>query len=135
MPRTTKARGLAARAPSKTAVTNERDKTKSRARLRRKIESALLAHGENSFVANEVAFHMTDWLDDLNALVDLYSGRTRWTPARVDDVLGDFLVHVPNHIAAAGKVLCDFEVDDIFQVGAIAGSKPKRSARSPRFKG
>ena len=135
MHRTRKTRKVPIHAPSKAGkATADRDSTKSRALLYRKIESALLARGENSFVASEVAFQMTDWLDDLNALADLFSGRTRWTPERVEEILTAFLVHVPNHIAAASKVLCDLEVDDIFQVGAIAGSKPRRSVRSPNFK-
>lgn len=97
------------------------------ARLRSRLEKALRARGYSAWVSSEAAFHMTDWLHDLYVLHDLYTGRTRWTSSRVNEVLMDFLVHVPNHVAAAAKVLAEMPVSDLFEVGAIEGSKAKRT--------
>ncbi len=94
----------------------------------------MLARGHSRFVADETSFHMVDWLSDLHDLHALFTGRSRWTSERVEKIVIRFLLHVPNHVAAAAKVLVDFPVDDIFHVGAIVGSTPRRTARSPRYK-
>ena len=99
------------------------------ARLRNRLERALLAQGRSTFVASQTAFHMTDWLEDLLELHDLYTGRSRWSSKRVEMVLMGFLFHVPNHVAAAAKLLADSPVQDIFQVGAVEGGVTKRRVR------
>lgn len=97
-------------------------------RLSDRLVRALRARGYSPFVSQETAFHMVDWLDDLMELHDLYTGRSRWTSERVEKILIGFLVHVPNHVAAAAKVLADSPVSDLFEVGAIKGSVAKRTA-------
>lgn len=101
-------------------------------RLSVRLERALRARGYSPFVSQETAFHMVDWLGNLMDLHDLYTGRSRWTSERVEKILIGFLVHVPNHVAAAAKVLADSPVSDLFEVGAIKGSVPKRTtAQNP----
>jgi hypothetical protein len=92
-----------------------------------------LAAGESKFVAAETAFHMTDWLGDLKRLSSLFLGKGRWTRNAVTHALGMFLVHVPNHVAAAAKIYSDYPVADIFEVGAIEGSKPRHTALRPLY--
>jgi len=69
-------------------------------------------------VAKDVAFHMTDWLNDLDAYVRLCSDPHALTDKQVATLLMDFLVHVPNHLAAAAKLLTGGGVTDVFGVGA-----------------
>lgn len=71
-------------------------------------------------VANEVAFHMTDWLDDLRALSGFYADPKSLTDAAVSKLLVHFLIHVPNHLAAASKLYIGMTVSDIFDVGATS---------------
>ena len=42
------------------------------------------------------------------------------TAEEIDSMLNRFLVHVPNHLAAAAKIYADFPVSDVFGVGAIS---------------
>ena len=67
----------------------------------------------------DISFHMTDWLEDLEELVEFYQDPSKFSSEELDDVLFGFLVHVPNHIAAAAKLLTEFGVSDIFNIGAV----------------
>jgi hypothetical protein len=71
-------------------------------------------------VADDVAFHMTDWLDDLDAFSRFCADPSSLSDAEVSELLTNFLVHVPNHIAAAGKLYTGVPVTDIFQIGATS---------------
>ncbi|CAN7178190.1 hypothetical protein LJR090_000484 [Bosea sp. LjRoot90] len=90
-------------------------------KIRAKIECVAIDEMERSpEEAREVAFHMTDWLDDLHRYVKFCENPDESTPAAVNDMLLAFLIHVPNHMAAAAKLYAGFPVSDIFGVGAIA---------------
>lgn len=69
--------------------------------------------------ASDFAFHMVDWADDLEELMGLYSNPGERTDEEISVSLHRILVHIPNHIAAAGKILTDLPVRDIFEVGAL----------------
>ena len=71
-------------------------------------------------VAHDVAFHMTDWLDDLDAYSRFCADPSSMSDAEVGEMLTGFLVHVPNHLAAAGKLYTGVPVTDIFQIGATS---------------
>ena len=71
-------------------------------------------------VARDVAFHMTDWLDDLAAFNRFCANPGAMTDEEVSRLLIQFLVHVPNHLAAACKLYTDIPVTDIFGVGATS---------------
>ena len=62
----------------------------------------------------------TDWLDDLDAYSRFCADPSRMSDAEVGQLLTDFLVHVPNHVAAASKLYADVPVADIFGVGATS---------------
>lgn len=66
----------------------------------------------------DIAFHMTDWLDDLSRLQAFYESPDGCEPAQVIDLLMAFLVHAPSHLAAASKLFTDDPVTDVFGVGA-----------------
>jgi hypothetical protein len=90
-----------------------------RTRISGLIEAAVRAESElPEAVARDVAFHMTDWLDDLESYYDFCAHPERLSPAEIDKLLIDFLLHVPNHIAAASKLLTGMAVTDIFGVGS-----------------
>ena len=98
------------------------------AKVRERIlEAAISEAGLSPAVATDVAFHMTDWLGDLSAFVALCRDPESHTLEKVNTVLLAFLLHAPNHVAAAAKLYADFPVTDIFHVGAI-GSPPDAEA-------
>lgn len=68
--------------------------------------------------AYDVAFHMTDWLDDLEAYWRFCAEPDKMSDEDVNKLLIGFLVHVPNHVAAAGKLHTGMPVQDIFEIGA-----------------
>lgn len=63
--------------------------------------------------AHEIGFHLADWIEDAAFLVALHLRPDRFTKEEIDAGVGQFLVHAPNHIAAAAS-LYGFPVDDIF---------------------
>jgi hypothetical protein len=70
--------------------------------------------------ARDIAFHMTDWLGDLKALQEYYADPETFSNEEASDLLMHFLVHVPDHIAAAKKLACGFPVTDVFEIGALS---------------
>ena len=71
-------------------------------------------------VVDDIAFHMTDWLDDLEAYVRFCAEPRSMSDEEISQMLTEFLVHVPNHVAAASKLLTGVPVTDIFKVGATS---------------
>ena len=92
------------------------DATSIRARV---LQVAVTEAGLSSAVAQDAAFHLTDWLTDLEAFVEFCREPNAATSDRVNTILIAFLLHAPNHIAAAAKLYADFPVSDIFAVGAV----------------
>ena len=77
------------------------------------------ASGEYSDAAvRDIVFHMTDWLDDLDRYHTFCEAPEAPSTAEVEELLKDFLVHVPNHLAAASKLYTGIPVTDMFDVGA-----------------
>lgn len=70
--------------------------------------------------AADVAFHMTDWLTDFEAYHRFCSDPSGLSDAEVSLLLTQFLVHVPNHLAAASKLYTNVPVTDVFGVGATS---------------
>src|SRR5688572_15123223 len=68
--------------------------------------------------AGDLAFHLSDWREDGAFLVALALAPERFTPKEVEDGIMAFLIHAPNHVAAAAK-LAGWPVADIFDVGAL----------------
>lgn len=65
---------------------------------------------------------MTDWLDDLRRYVSFCEAPENFEPEEIDELLLAFLVHAPNHVAAAAKLYADYPVSDIFGVGATSSA-------------
>ena len=69
--------------------------------------------------AVDVAFHVTDWLGDLDHLLQFYVAPAALSDQEVHRLLVSLLVHVPNYAAAAAALLADCPVNSIFRVGAV----------------
>jgi predicted metallopeptidase len=62
---------------------------------------------------------MTDWKKDLERLHGLYENIERLSDEEITKVVIAFLAHVPNHIAAAKKLVGLGPIEDIFKVGVL----------------
>ena len=72
---------------------------------------------------DDAVFHMVDWLDDLEKWSQFCKNPASLNPEELGDMVMSFLIHVPNHVAAAGKLVTDIPVSDIFGVGAISNER------------
>jgi hypothetical protein len=86
------------------------------------IAHALAAEGGHpNKVAHDIAFHLTDWHSDAGFIVAVLLYPERFTAEEIRDGVEGFVVHAPNHVAAAAK-LGGYPVADIFEVGALDGN-------------
>ena len=69
--------------------------------------------------AREIAFHLTDWDNNLEDLVKLYDPSQELNNGEVIRIIVEFLVHVPNHVAAAMKLFGLGPIEDLFEVGVL----------------
>jgi hypothetical protein len=74
-------------------------------------------------VISDSVFHMTDWLDDLEEWHSFCKNPDKLTSEKLQELLLGFLAHVPNHLAAASKLITDIPVSDIFNVGSTVESE------------
>src|SRR5580765_7921108 len=89
--------------------------------IRERIYQVALREAElPESVANDVAFHMTDWLTDLDSYQRFCSAPSAFSDKDVSELLMQFLIHVPNHLAAASKLYTGTPVTDVFGVGATS---------------
>lgn len=72
-------------------------------------------------VSRDIAFHMTDWQSDAAFVVAVLLFPERFTQDEIRSGVEAFLVHAPNHAAAAAK-LGGYPVTDVFDVGALDGN-------------
>ena len=70
--------------------------------------------------SHDLAFHLSDWRADGAFLLALMLIPDQFTPDEAAKGIKNFLVHAPNHIAAAAK-LGGYPVEDIFKIGALDG--------------
>lgn len=91
--------------------------------VREKIVKSLSSSDNADLRIEDIAFHMTDWVDDLIDLVDFYDSPAKYDDERVSALLIKFLVHAPPHIAAASKLFLDNPVTDVFGVDAVSENK------------
>ncbi|MCX5734985.1 MAG: hypothetical protein NTW68_11755 [candidate division NC10 bacterium] len=64
--------------------------------------------------AADIGFHMSDWNSDAAFILALHLFPERFTKEEIQDGVTDFLIHAPNHVAEAAKLL-GFPVSDIFK--------------------
>lgn len=89
-----------------------------------KIQNAIVKSLiENNFPfekADEIAFHMTDWLSDLAEWENFCRNPQAVSNNELSNLLTSFLAHVPSHLAAASKLVIRLPVEDVFKVGAVS---------------
>ena len=92
-------------------------------KIKESIASALKDLELQPKVIDDAVFHMTDWLSDLKEWNSFCENPESLSVDEIQDLLMKFLVHVPAHVAAAGKLVTGLPVEDVFGVGAISESK------------
>lgn len=65
----------------------------------------------------DIIFHMVDWLDDLKQWSNFCQDPSQYSSDDVQSLLTYILCHIPEHIAAAAKLLINQPIRDIFEVG------------------
>tara|TARA_R110002096_G_scaffold173781_2_gene348002 strand:+ start:162135 stop:162455 length:321 start_codon:yes stop_codon:yes gene_type:complete len=88
-----------------------------------KIVEAARKRGLANDDAVDVGFHMYDWLRDLEEFWAFTQDPDSLTLKELDTMLANFLIHAPNHIAAAAKLYTDCGVQDVFGVGACSSDE------------
>ncbi len=96
---------------------------KNEIKIQEKITRAFQEIGETENVAHDIGFHLTDWMKDLQELVELYSNIGNASSDKIRSFAYGFLAHVPNHLNAAMKLSGMGKVEDIFQVGILKTNK------------
>jgi hypothetical protein len=69
--------------------------------------------------STEIGFHMTDWKHDLEMILRLYDPEQDLSDSEISSIVHQFLAHVPNHIAAAKKLIGYGPIEDVFGVGVL----------------
>lgn len=89
--------------------------------LRHKIVEAL-THDRflTKAAAEEAAFHLVDWIDDLQSLRECFA-HPRCDKEAAGNSLRRFLSHAPSHLAAAHRIVMGVPVEDTFLLGAVKG--------------
>jgi hypothetical protein len=72
--------------------------------------SAKLSEAECS----EIAFHSTDWLDELELLCSTFDSIESLSDEEIYNNLLRFLIHAPEHIAKAAELMTGTGVEGIF---------------------
>jgi hypothetical protein len=102
-------------------------------RIRSNIMQALAHDGFlTKAEAQEAAFHLTDWITELNELNELFSV-PRWDTTHAQQVLMSFVVHAQAHLVAAHRIIAGAPVTDVFELGAVKGSGRAKRRPGARF--
>ena len=68
-------------------------------------------------VCRDIGFHMADWLDDYEQLGRVFDVSQNLSNEELLNLIGQFLIHASNHIAAAKKLAGYGPMEDIFNIG------------------
>ena len=96
---------------------------KNTGQLRDRITEAFAKSIGEPEIVRDIAFHMTDWGNDLEEMVKLYEQPQAFSEDEIREIIIGFLVHVPNHVAAAKKLIGLGPIEDIFEVGIFKEDK------------
>ncbi len=88
-------------------------------KIRNAVTQALREGGIAEAQISDITFHMTDWLSDLHAWHSFCERPESVSSDDLQRLLMNFLLHVPEHVAAASRLLTGDPVKDIFNVGAV----------------
>jgi len=85
-----------------------------------------LASSENDRKARDIAFHLTDWNSDAAFILALQLFPERFTAEEIASGVESFLIHAPNHVAAAAA-LSGWPVENIFGVTSPTADEVENS--------
>ena len=85
---------------------------------KQRIVEAFADCGLSPETIDDVAFHMTDWKEDLDTIRQVYE-QPDLTNDQVQQIILKFLAHAPNHVAAAKKLVGLGPIEDVFGVGVL----------------
>lgn len=85
-------------------------------KIQKRIQTAFEEIEETKAFAHDIAFHMTDWISDINDLQEIYSNIEMVSNDEITGFVYKFLAHVPNHLNAAMKLSGIGKVEDVFGV-------------------
>jgi hypothetical protein len=91
----------------------------SRESVKKRIAAAFSEFELEPTVVEDIAFHMTDWKENLEDIVRLYENGEQLTNDEIRRIVLVFLAHVPNHVAAAKKLAGLGPIEDVFEVGVL----------------
>lgn len=91
------------------------------AAVKERLEQALEEDGFAPQKAHDIVFHVTDWIEDLLALHGVISEPEKRSNREIRAALVNLLVHVPPHLNAARYLYGLGEVEDVFDLGILAG--------------
>ena len=86
-------------------------------KIRQRIQSAFEEMELTGHVSQQLAFHLTDWVSDLEDLINTYSNIDNLSNDEITSFFYKFLAHVPNHLNAATKLSGIGKIEDVFQAG------------------
>jgi hypothetical protein len=84
--------------------------------LRERLEKAFVASGTKPKIAKDIAFHLTDWDNDLEDMVRLYEHASELSDDDILSIIYRMLAHMPNHLAAAKKLSGMGPIEDVFNL-------------------
>ncbi|MBC7931555.1 MAG: hypothetical protein H7Z38_13430 [Rubrivivax sp.] len=84
-----------------------------------RITRALMSSGLEESKAKEAAFHMADWKEDADTWVGIWADSNELNDEQLARNIYKFLAHVPNHLAAAKKLVGLGPIEDIFKIGVL----------------
>ncbi len=77
----------------------------------------IIFYGLGKEKSQEIAFHLTDWISDLEEMYKTYSEIEKISNEEIELFIYKFLAHVTNHLVAAKKLSGIGSTEDIFNVG------------------
>lgn len=84
------------------------------------IVAACETRGITGQQADDIAFNMTDWMDDFLRLQQFFAAPKAMPPEQVARDVLCVLTHMPHHLAAAAKLYTGDPVVDVFGIGAVS---------------
>ena len=93
-----------------------------------RLDASRFAHDANGAIASalsaefgaeqavDIAFHLSDWGADAAFIVAVHLFPERFTANEIREGVQAFLIHAPNHVAAAAH-LANWPIRDVFGVG------------------
>lgn len=83
--------------------------------IQKRIQKAFEESGYSEKDSDDISFHMTDWLQDIDDLQRVYSNIDKLSNNEITSFIYKFVAHVPNHLNAAMKLTGIGPVADVFE--------------------